>query len=697
MRLQGKTFIPGIKFEANDDEEELDERVISPHTNGEINYAEREIDANPVFHNTEPLAVNEQEEQTALRRTGVPNEAFRPNDESQSSDEEDSPDEVSENSEFETECYESYTRFRKKQNEPIVQLEGIDWESVNYQLKKLQCEEDEITGLDVSSSYIAVQYYIESGIDIYDRKSFKHLFRLDGHEYGGQCLKISDSGSDLEPPDKNLSDDNHRSLLYSASMDCSLKSWNLKKQCMVDSIMDHCDYVQNLTLYRTEKEDFIATGGRGDKAIFVYKSSNEGKFNRLFKLQGHTGWVTQTIFIDCLKPNSTSSQEPKDETKENNQQCPKYLLSGSEDGTIKLWDLHDMGKIRFSLEQDAGISCMIQSNLKGCNNTLIVFGDREGKMSYLDLGTHDQLKKYSDYSSGCGNSAVGVGHMYGDNDVDDDDEPLAIHLLPNILIGTGKYCRSCKYHDKAVDTSHLTDNGYLITASAGSKYVKIWKINVPTIDENGSDMQKENSLDSEGLKDDQVFKYDLEKTEVRELQILRDHSDYLSILCVYGDSIYSSCSDGHIYSHTFPELSKDTVHYDMAFDEEGAIASALATTTLRKTGEGNPVPEEDTASKGVTTQLLSSPESSTEVCDGPRLCRTGKTGLVKSSSSFQVSFQLKPSVCSIGGSIKLPTSTKPAAIQEEDEWDPDSDSDVDDSDEYEVEYEYVSDEDSDSY
>ena len=70
MRLQGKTFIPGIKFEANDDEEELDERVISPHTNGDINYAEREIDANPVFHNTEPLAVNEQEEQTALRRTG---------------------------------------------------------------------------------------------------------------------------------------------------------------------------------------------------------------------------------------------------------------------------------------------------------------------------------------------------------------------------------------------------------------------------------------------------------------------------------------------------------------------------------------------------------------------------------------------------------------------------------------------------
>ena len=33
--------------------------------------------------------------------------------------------------------------------------------------------------------------------------------------------------------------------------------------------------------------------------------------------------------------------------------------------------------------------------------------------------------------------------------------------------------------------------------------------------------------------------------------------------------------------------------------------------------------------------LASPPEAPTELCLGPRLCRTGKTGLVKSSSSFQ--------------------------------------------------------------
>jgi WD40 repeat protein len=76
-----------------------------------------------------------------------------------------------------------------------------------------------------------------------------------------------------------------------------------------------------------------------------------------------TGWVTQTFFIDCLKPGSCL--ESNSQTRENNQHCPNYLLSGSEDGTIKLWDLNNKGVIRLNLEQDAGISCMLLSKLKG--------------------------------------------------------------------------------------------------------------------------------------------------------------------------------------------------------------------------------------------------------------------------------------------------------------------------------------------
>ena len=69
-------------------------------------------------------------------------------------------------------------------------------------------------------------------------------------------------------------------------------------------------------------------------------------------------------------------------------------------------------------------------------------------------------------------------------------------------------------------------------------------------------------------------------------------------------------------------------------------AKTSATTTVRKKGFGFENDEDEDEPTKQETQLLSSPENCTEICDGPRLCRTGKTGLVRSSSSFQVSMNL---------------------------------------------------------
>ena len=85
-------------------------------------------------------------------------------------------------------------------------------------------------GLCVNDKYLVAQYHIEGGIDVYDRVTLKHLFRLNGHEYGGQCVELSGS------------------ILYSASMDFSLKTWNLESQKLLDSVSDHCDYVQCLAI-----------------------------------------------------------------------------------------------------------------------------------------------------------------------------------------------------------------------------------------------------------------------------------------------------------------------------------------------------------------------------------------------------------------------------------------------------------------
>jgi hypothetical protein len=45
---------------------------------------------------------------------------------------------------------------------------------------------------------------------------------------------------------------------------------------------------------------------------------------------------------------------------------------------------------------------------------------------------------------------------------------LNLHDLPP-KVGTGRYRRGSKYHDKSVDTLHVSDNGYIVTASLGSK------------------------------------------------------------------------------------------------------------------------------------------------------------------------------------------------------------------------------------
>ena len=63
-----------------------------------------------------------------------------------------------------------------------------------------------------------------------------------------------------------------------------------------------------------DNADMIATGGRGDREIFIYKASKTGKFAKQHCLRGHTGWIIQLLF-----------------------DTENHLLSGSEDATIRLW------------------------------------------------------------------------------------------------------------------------------------------------------------------------------------------------------------------------------------------------------------------------------------------------------------------------------------------------------------------------
>ena len=87
---------------------------------------------------------------------------------------------------------------------------------------------------------------------------------------------------------------------------------------------------------------------------------------------------------------------------------------------------------------------------------------------------------------------------------------------------------------------------------------------------------------------------------------------------VFGSTIYSSCSDGQVYCHSFPTEGAQP-HYEMAVD---ADTDSCTSVLLNRENRS----------------MAADPEQSTEICEGPKRCKTGKTGLVKSSSSFQVNF-----------------------------------------------------------
>ena len=55
-----------------------------------------------------------------------------------------------------------------------------------------------------------------------------------------------------------------------------------------------------LPFFYSDESDVIATGGKGDREIFVYKSSKLGKLTKTHCLRGHTGKNRIHISLNIL-------------------------------------------------------------------------------------------------------------------------------------------------------------------------------------------------------------------------------------------------------------------------------------------------------------------------------------------------------------------------------------------------------------
>ena len=136
--------------------------------------------------------------------------------------------------------------------------------------------------------------------------------------------------------------DELHALMAETALNFFSRSWNLNTRTNIETIYNHVDYVESLGLlperycrtsilkrkdYQLNLIDILlrwcASGGRGDKSIFLYETDSAGKLWRRAQFEGHEGWVTHLLFLD-----------------------ENLLISGSEDATVRFWDLRRMALMR---------------------------------------------------------------------------------------------------------------------------------------------------------------------------------------------------------------------------------------------------------------------------------------------------------------------------------------------------------------
>ena len=134
----------------------------------------------------------------------------------------------------------------------------------------------------------------------------------------------------------------------------------------------------------------------------------------------------------------------------------------------------------------------------------------------------------------------------------------------------------------------------------------------------------------------------LDKTDVTELQILREHTDYLSVIAVHKDTIFSASGDENIYLHRSDRLASDlerklyiclsNISQNCKIFLLGRFPTGKQHYDMLRTQERNSVA---VLYQGPQSGIAPAVERQTVSCQG-KLCKAGKSGLAKSSSSFQV-------------------------------------------------------------
>ncbi|KAL7534357.1 hypothetical protein ACHAXR_005814 [Thalassiosira sp. AJA248-18] len=145
-------------------------------------------------------------------------------------------------------------------------------------------------------------------------------------------------------------------ILATAGQDDKIRFWEAPSG-ICSRVLHYADSQVNCLEITTDKQ-YLAAGG--NPHIRLFEINNSSNQNPILSLEGHTGNVTSLGF----------------------QRNGRYLYSGSEDGTVKLWDLRSPTYSR-SFDSKGPVNSVALHP----NQAEIISGDQNGSIKLFDLGS----------------------------------------------------------------------------------------------------------------------------------------------------------------------------------------------------------------------------------------------------------------------------------------------------------------------
>ncbi|KAJ9094641.1 hypothetical protein QFC19_007854 [Naganishia cerealis] len=247
-------------------------------------------------------------------------------------------------------------------------------------------------------------------------------------------------------------------MLVTGSMDRTLKVWNWRTGECVRTLEGHTDGVVCLNYNKG-----TLASGSADAVIKIWNIAT----GDCYALRGHQGWVNSVLLWDGKSsPSEQSVQDTSLSTsvQPSRAESKSFLFSASDDGTIKLWDLHQ----RACIKTFVGHTGHVQS-LK----LLIVEKDHEED----DVENTPNRATMSNFSGGVTSSEAGLMSCYS---------PSAEMFRARSLSGNGPVMQSGLAHNsgripQVPEQASSTifnlddDNKEAILVSGGlDNMIKIW-------------------------------------------------------------------------------------------------------------------------------------------------------------------------------------------------------------------------------